>query len=181
MSKVLDLLEIPSGPDHDGVPSVWVDWIERSLTVEPQDWVTAVQAGGGLSDDQAWRLLNFPDHAASLVVREGRPELVERAAFALALLEASRLDRRDKMVVADLLPRACAIVGLDFPALATRGCVAAGELGQRCLEWLLLRPAVTPPVYEEVGEDHTFRFRRKPPEFDTDDLLARLQKHRKDR
>lgn len=181
MTGVLDLLEIPSGPDHDGVPSVWVDWIERSLAVDPEDWVGAVRAGGGLGDDQAWRLLNFPDHAASLVVREGRPELVERAAFALALLEGSRLDRRDVMVVADLLPRACEIVGLDFTALATRGCSAAGELGERCLEWLLRRTPRTPPsLYEEVGEGITFRFERAP-SVDADDLLARLEKHRKDR
>ncbi len=179
MAAVLDLLEMPSGPDHDGVPSVWVDWIERSLTVEPESWLAAVRTPSGLSDAQAWRLLNFPEHAASLVVREQRPELVERAAFAMALLEASELDRRDKMIVADLLPRACALVGLDFAALASAGCARAEDLGDTCLTWLLQRPATTPSLFEEVGESHTFHFRRVPSSFDADDLLARLNRHRK--
>lgn len=180
--RVLDLLELPSGPDHEDVPSVWVDWIERSLTVEPQTWVEAVQDGSGLSDEQAWRLLNFPDFAASLVVREERPELVERACLALALLEASSLDRRDKMVVADLLPRACEITGLDFKALARSGCEPAGHLGRQCLEWLLRRTPRTPPAfYEEVGEGYEFRFRRRPSDFDEDALLARLNRGRRQR
>ncbi len=182
MGDVVDLLELSGGPEDHGIASLWVDWIERSLTVEPQEWVDSVRAAPGLDDGQSWRLLGFVDLASSLVAREGRRELAERAAFALALLEASPLDPRDVIVTADLLPRACEIAGLDFAAVARSGCAPAGELGERCLRWLLQRTPRTPPaLYEEVGEGHTFRFERTPSAFDADDLLARLEKHRKDR
>ncbi len=79
-------------------------------------------------------LLSWVEDAASLVVVERRPELVDRAAFAMSLLEASPLDRRDVMLVAVLVRRASTLVGLSFPTLVRNGCSRAGALGAQCQE-----------------------------------------------
>jgi hypothetical protein len=177
VSGVFELLSQPTDErDHD-VPTRWVRSIADSMSREPDRWTAAVDE---LDDGRSWRLLGFVELAASLVGREGSLRLAEQAAFALALLQGGPLDRRDVIVVADLLPRACDRAGLDFAAAVRAGCARAGERGESCREWLLQRP-VGASLYDEVGEGRTFRYRRVPAGFDADDLLDRLKRHRKDR
>jgi hypothetical protein len=57
-----------------------------------------------LERSEAWALLEWVESAASLVGEEGRADLVELTAFALSILEASPIDRRERMVVARPLP-----------------------------------------------------------------------------
>lgn len=177
MSDVLGLLALPTDErDHD-VPTSWVLRIADSMSQEPGQWSASAD---GLDDGHSWPLLGFVEHASSLVARDGSLRLAEQAAFAVALLQDGPLDRRDVIVVADLLPRACARACLDFAAVVRAGCARAGEHGESCRDWLLQRP-VGASLYDEVGEGRTFRYRRVPAEFDADDLLARLERHRKDR
>lgn len=177
MSGVFGLLVQPTDErDHD-VPTRWVLDIADSMSQEPGRWSAAADQ---LDDGHSWPLLGLVEHASSLVARDGSLRLAEQAAFALALLEGGPLDRRDVIVVADLLPRACDRAGLDFAAVVRAGCARAGERGESCRDWLLRRP-VGASLYDEVGEGRTFRYRRVPAGFDADELLARLERHRKDR
>jgi hypothetical protein len=119
-------------------------------------------------------LLGWAEEATGEAVASSRPVLLETVAFALALLEASPLDRRDVMIVGILLHRAAALTGADFEEHVRRGCARAGALGERCLEWL---PRVTdrlPSTHEEVGHGPTFEFRRTPPSFDPAALERKL-------
>ncbi len=75
-----------------------LDDVDRSLGGNPEAWTAAVGPqvrGDGLTRDRAWVLLSWVEDAASQIVAERRGDLVERAAFAMSLLEASPLDRRD--------------------------------------------------------------------------------------
>lgn len=91
------------------------------------------------------------------------------------MIENTGIDRRDKAVVAALLRRAAASVGIDFVASATAGCRRAGELGSWCLNWLLNVSDATPETHEEVWSGGAFTFVRKPSGFDVSDLSSWLE------
>jgi hypothetical protein len=175
-SPVLQLLD--SYPDAGGEDRrrEWASQVRESLEGRPEDWVAAVGPEGpsGLAEPRAWVLLGWAEVTAGEVVASSRPGLLETVAFALALLEASPLDRRDVMIVGILLHRAATLTGADFDRRVRRGCARAGALGARCLEWL---PRVTdrlPSTHEEVGRGSAFEFRRKPPSFDPAALERKL-------
>ena len=173
--SVLDVLD--RAPTGEAPGAGWLAEVERSLADAPDAWVAAADSGE-LSKDRAWVLLSWVEDAASQLVRERRRDLVERAAFAMSLLEASALDRRDVMVVAMLVRRATTLAGRPFEKPVSRGCARAGELGARCEQWLLRITDATPSTHEEVGEGRDLRFVRKPSSIDTDALQARFgRKH----
>ena len=175
--SVLDVLD--DAPTRDEPRAAWLADVERSLVGSPDAWVEAVETAG-LSQDRAWVLLAWVEDVASLVVRERRRDLVELAAFAMSLLEAGPLDRRDVMVVAMLVRRGSTLAALPFEKPVARGCARAGELGARCEEWLLRITDATPSTHEEVGAGSDVRFVRKPTSIDTDALLERFGRHRAD-
>ncbi len=175
--SVLDVLD--RAPTGEAPGAGWTADVERSLADAPDAWVAAV-AAEGLSKDRAWVLLSWVEDAASRLVRERRRDLVERAAFAMSLLEASPLDRRDVMVVAMLVRRGTTLAGLPFDKPVSRGCARAGELGTRCEQWLLRITDATPSTHEEVGEGRDLRFVRRPTSIDPDALLARFGRKRAD-
>ena len=173
MTSVLGLLDDPPDGSDADLRRVWLADVERSLTKHSQEWRAAVSLSedpAQLSKDRAWSLLGWVEDVASLVVDERRPSLVEDAAFAMSLLEASPLDRRDVMLVGALVRRGADLAGLDFRALVTTGCHRAGVLGEQCLTWLLTVSDTTPATHEEVGEGTSFRFRRKPSDIDVNRL-----------
>ena len=175
--SVLDVLD--DAPTGDEPRAAWLADVERSLAGAPDAWVEAV-ASDGLSQDRSWVLLAWVEDAASQLVRERRRDLVELAAFAMSLLEAGPLDRRDVMVVAMLVRRGSTLAGLPFEAPVSRGCARAGELGARCEEWLLRITDATPSTHDEVGEGRDVRFVRRPTSIDPDALLARFGRKRDD-
>lgn len=175
-SPVLELLDrSPATTDGAGRRS-WFDDVTGSLQGAPAEWTAAAGPieDRSLGKDRAWVLLSWVEDAASLIGRDRRPELVETAAFAMSLLEASPLDRRDVMVVAMLVRRATTLSDLDFAMLARRGCDRAGLLGARCRTWLLAITDATPSTHEETGSGATFAFRRKPAGFDPVALERKL-------
>lgn len=173
---VLDVLD--SFPTDDSERrQAWLDEVERSLAAQPQAWLEEVGPEvreDGLAKDRAWVLLSWVEDAASRIASERRSELVELAAFAMSLLEASPLDRRDVMVVAMLVRRASTLAGLPFPSLVRRGCARAGVLGASCEQWLLRITDATPSTHEESGEGRIFVFRRKPSTIDVERLEQRF-------
>ena len=182
MTSVLDLLERRPVEGGDGPGSGWHAEMTASLGSAQQEWLRAAGRPGSeqLSRDHAWVLLSWVESSVDPVVNERRKDLVRTSGFALSLLEGSPLDRRDVMVVALLLRRACTLAELDFVRLVTAGCRDAGDLGEACLPWLSAvvdtSPA-TPSTHEEVWEGSTVHFRRKPQDID----IERLERwfHRK--
>ncbi|WP_432477898.1 hypothetical protein [Nocardioides sp. GXQ0305] len=174
-APVLQLLDAyPPGGDDER--RQWASEVRASLEERPEAWVAAVGPPGsdGLTERRAWVLLGWAEVTTGDVVATSRPDLIETVALALALLEASPLDRRDVMVVGILLHRAAVLTDADFEQRVRRGCARAGVLGERCLEWL---PGITdrlPNTHEEVGHGPTFAFRRKPPAFDPAALERKL-------
>ena len=179
MSSVLDQLTKATAGRSDGIDVPWGHRLEQSMARDPGAWVEAAYVDPALGEDDAWRLLGFVEMATSVVVRERRPALVQQAALALALLEDGPLDHRDVLVVADLLPRACTLSGVDLAQAIRHGCAPAGPRGLRCRRWLLQRPAATLSTWEETGSGGSSAFRRVPAGFDPDDLLRRLERHRR--
>jgi hypothetical protein len=168
MSSVLEVLDrFPKDQDEEEKRR-WRGELERSLATAAGEWVSAVGPPGSqtLGTDRAWVLLSWVEGAASEVVRSRRGGLVETAAFAMSLLEASPLDRRDVLVVAMLVRRASSIAGLPFGTLVGRGCERAGALGAPCCEWLLRVIDATPSTHEESGTGASFAFGRKPSTLD---------------
>lgn len=143
-----------------------------SLAVNRAEWLS--RADTGFTREESWELLGWVESAATAVVAQQRPELVELAGFAMALLEGSPLDTRDVMVVASVVRRACHLAGYDYPKLTERGVRRAGALGRSALLWL---PSVSPDLpstHEEHGAGAAFTFRRVPPPFDPVALEQRL-------
>lgn len=176
--SVLELLDRSPSSAHVAERRAWLADVERSLQERPTEWIAAAgpPEDRSLGKDRAWVLLSWVEDVASLIGRETRAELVESAAFAMSLLEASPLDRRDVMVVAMLVRRAATVSGLDFTVHARRGCDRAGLLGARCRVWLLQVTDATPSTHEETGSDASFGFRRKPAGFDPAALERKLTK-----
>lgn len=175
MSSVLDLLDGSPPMGADQPRSRWWREVERSLDSERSSWVRAVgpPGSGGLAKDRAWVLLSWVEDAADAIVNQRREDLLRTTAFALSLLEASPLDRRDVMVVALLLRRASTLADLDFDRLVTAGCHDAGELGEACRPWLsrVVDSSPSPPsTHTEVREGSTLHFRRTPQDVDVDRL-----------
>lgn len=166
------------GATDEHLTRLWVDDVARSLTRDPGAWLRQVDAEGGdaarMSKDEAWSLLAWVETAASVIVAARRPDLVTACGFALALLGAGPIDRRDVMVVASVVRRACVLVGADFVALAGEGAGRAGELGGRALPWLSTVSPDLPPTHAELGEGAAFTFRRMPSTFDPAALERRL-------
>ena len=140
--SVLDVLD--DAPTGDEPRAAWLADVERSLAGAPDAWVEAV-GSDGLSQDRSWVLLAWVEDAASQLVRERRRDLVELAAFAMSLLEAGPLDRRDVMVVAMLVRRGSTLAGIPFEAPVSRGCARAGELGRGARSGCSGSPTPRPP------------------------------------
>jgi hypothetical protein len=152
-SRIVEVLDrFPQGQGEEE-RSRWRLELERSLNTAPSAWVSAAGPPGSLTlaTDRAWVLLSWAEDSASELSRSGRRDLVETASFAMSLLEASPLDRRDVMVVAMLVRRAATIAGLPYGMLVERGCRRAGALGASCSEWLLRVSDATPSTHEEIA------------------------------
>ena len=175
-SPALQLLDAYPSAGGDDPRRQWESELRASLEDHPDAWVAAVgtEAPTGLAEPRAWVLLGWAEVATSDVVASSRPDLLETIAFALALLEASPLDRRDVMIVGILSHRAAVLIGADFERRVRRGCARAGVLGERCLEWLPLVTDRLPNTHEEVGHGRSFEFRRVPPSFDPAALERKL-------
>ena len=154
MTSVLDLLERRPVEGGDGPGSGW--HAEMTASLGPRS-----RSGPGRGPPGVRAAVPGPRLGAAVVgrgsvdpvVNERRKDLVRASGFALSLLEGGPLDRRDVMVVALLLRRACDLAGLDFVRLVTAGRRDAGDLGEACLPWLSAvvdtSPA-TPSTHEEV-------------------------------
>ena len=150
MTSVLGILDnVPPGDDRE-LRRLWHKDVQRSLSTHESEWVEAVQVPEALDRDRAWWLLAWVEDAAALVASERSEELIALTAFAMALLEASPLDRRDVLVVAALVRRASLIVGLDWRGPVRRGCRSAGALGESMETWLLKASQELPPVASKV-------------------------------
>ena len=161
MTSVLGILDdVPPGDERE-LRRLWDDDVLRSLTAHAADWVAAAEAPDALDRDRGWWLLAWVEDAASLVASRRSEELVRAAAFAMSLLEASPLDRRDVLVVGALVRRAATIVGLDWGGPVRAGCRAAGRLGEAAQPWLLNVSHDLPPTYEQVGSGSDIEFRRQ--------------------
>lgn len=112
----------------------WWRSLERALGEEPAAWAVVPLSAG-----RAWTLLGWAETAATVVLREQRPELLVAAVQGLALQEGGPLDRRDVMVIGDLLARAAQLTGLDFPEAVTAGAARAGARGADAVGWLTAR------------------------------------------
>lgn len=153
----------------------WLEDVERSLRRQPEAWLEAVGPvvrEHGLAKHRAEALLWWVEETASRIVTERRSKLVELAAFAMSLLEASPLDRRDVMVVATVVRRASALAGLPYSRSVRRGCSQAGALGTSCERWLTQITDDISSSYEEVGSGRSVEFRRRPSTID----VARLER-----
>jgi hypothetical protein len=113
--------------------------------------------------------------AATEVARGGSRSLLESAAFGISLLVASDLDPRDVAVVASLLRRGAQIAGIDFGERVGAGCAYAAEFGTAAHGRLLRVEASTPATHAEVGEGPSFRFVRRPVDFDVLELERWLE------
>lgn len=171
MTSVLDLLD--RWPAEGGGParSRWREEVAESLRSDQRGWVRAVGPPGSeqLSRERAWVLLGWVETSADAIVNERSASLVRVVGFALSLLEASPLDRRDVTVVAILVRRACTLAGLDFARLVSRGCRDAGDLGTACAPWLsrVVDTSPSPPsTHEEIREGPSLHFRRKEQDID---------------
>jgi hypothetical protein len=172
---VLQLLdEVPVGVE----PTLAEGWrlrIQGSLEDTPGDWTSAVARIGELSDEHAWSLLSWIELSATQVVRDRSRSTLATAAFAMALVLQSRLDRRDCSLVGSLLRRGAELAGLDFGGAVIDGCDRAGTMGEEAQTLLLGAPSSTPATHVESGAGATFRFARRPPDFDVDDLERWLE------
>lgn len=177
-SDVGDLLDTSPSED-DSRRRAWLADVDESLGGQPEAWTRAVEAllrEGGPGRDRAWVLLSWVEDAASLIVSERRNDLVERAAFAMSLLEASPLDRRDVMLVAMLVRRASSLAGLDYLPLVRAGCDRAGPSGASCEAWLSRITEALPSTHEEVGTGRAVAFRRRPHDIDVARLEQRFRR-----
>jgi len=174
MTSVLSLLdEIPVGPSMVSLGD-WFFEIEKSLTDDPQGWVSAVTEIGRLSDESAWSLLSWVETAATHVVRVRSQAELRAAVFAMAIVLHSDLDRRDCSIVGSLLRRASVLAGLDFRAAIIDGCGRAGAFGESAVSLLSAVQARTPATHVESGAGGSFVFARAEPGFDVDDLARWL-------
>lgn len=171
MSDPQSLLDA-SGDAEDG-GATWLADVEHSLVSDPQAWREA--AAGGLTRDQAWRLLSWAESMASRIPGTGDRQLVELCAFVFSLLESSPLDRRDVMVVAMLVRRAAREAGVPWGTAVADGSLRAGSVGAGARSWLASITDETPSTHEEIGSG-SLTFRRKPSDIDVDDLLRRFGK-----
>lgn len=176
MTGVFGVLDQRGRTDDPQATRLWVADVAASLARNADAWLARAGAEGddGMTQHEAWALLGWVESAASLVVAERRPELVEAGGFALALVGAAPLDTRDAMVVASLLRRASSLIGADWEPLVTRGARRAGDLGARALTWLRRVSDEVPSTYTEMGEGASFAFRRVPSFFDPVALEQRL-------
>lgn len=175
MTSPLLLLD---GVPPDAGPGNVDDWfsdIAASLANSPQQWLTAIDRTGQLSDEHAWSLLSWIETAASQVVRVRSQDALATCAFAMSLVLHSALDRRDCAIVASLLRRASERAGLDFAAGVTEGCEQAETTGQEAADLLLHASPTLPSTHLEAGFGETFCFTRVEPGFDVHDLERWLE------
>jgi hypothetical protein len=175
MTVAIDLLDRWPTEGDDRARSGWYDDVADSLRSDRRRWVEEVGPPGSeqLSRERAWVLLGWAELSADVIVNQRSARTVRLVGFALSLLEASPLDRRDVMVVAILLRRACTLAGLDFAKHVGRGCRDAGDLGAACAPWLsrVVDPSPSPPsTHEEIREGSTLHFRRKQDDIDLERL-----------
>jgi hypothetical protein len=168
---VLALLDgAPAQPDE-----AWCSEVRQSLAERPTDWLDAVRDAGLVGEDRAWALLSWIEVAATELARDGSRSLLESAAFAIGLLEASDLDPRDVGVVASLLRRGAELAEVDFADSVVAGCERAAEFGASALSRLLSVRASTPATHAETGEGQSFSFVRRPIDFDVKELERWLE------
>lgn len=162
MTSVLGILQnVPTLEDRE-LRRLWDEDVQRSLATHESDWLEAAQVPDALDRDRAWWLLAWVEDSASLVASKRSEELIALTAFAMSLLEASPLDRRDVLVVAALVRRASLVVGLDWRGPVERGCRSAGALGESMERYLLNASHELPSVYEQIGSGSDIAFRRIP-------------------
>ncbi|WP_336392844.1 hypothetical protein [Klenkia terrae] len=166
--SVLRLLDAHPGNGVPAIGSPWEREVEESLA--DRDWRAAVQAEG-LSRDRSWVLLGWVEDAATRVARDCHRSTLTTAAYALAMLEVGRVDRRDVLVVAALLHRAADLAGLRWDRGVEDAVARAGGLGAT---WLPTVPAATPATHGESGAGRSFAFVRRPATFDPVALERRL-------
>ena len=166
--------EVVSVLEREPRDAEWFEEVARTLESHAADWVSVAGAPGSetLSRDHAWLLLAWAERAATEVANDRRRgDLVSDAAFALSLVEASPVDRRDARVVAILLHRATDLAGrLSYVDLVRAGCRRAGELGEVACPWLVESVSETPSTHEEVREGGRVEFRRRTREIDLERL-----------
>jgi hypothetical protein len=173
MTSLLQLLDCsPRTPEKN---SDWGKELEASILRSPEEWLRAVRLGGGLSDARAWALLSWIETLASEVARTGSQEKIGLAASAMSLVCLSELDRRDLSLVASLLRRAAALSEAEYMSAVMEGCSRMGESGSEAEALLLNASASTPATHIESGSGQTFRFVRRPSEFDVQDLERWLE------
>lgn len=166
MTSVLGILDDAPPRESRELRRLWDGDVQRSLSTHASEWLEAVQVSDGrergLDRDRGWWLLAWVEDAASLVASQRSEDLIATSAFAMSLLEASPLDRRDVLVVAALVRRASLVVGLDYRGPVRSGCRAAGQLGEAMEPWLLQASHDLPSTYEQVGSGSEIEFRRTP-------------------
>lgn len=171
MRNVLLLLdEVPTSTAQEGVVDDWFFRVQNSLNTDRKSWLSVTARIGQLSDEHAWSLLAWIEVAANAIVRTRSRDYLVIAAFAMALVLQSALDRRDCAIVASLLRRAATLAGLDFTANVTEGCDRAGAIGQQARGLLVHASANLPSTHVETGANEAFKFMRTQPGFDVGDL-----------
>lgn len=175
MTSVLVLLDEVPNSSETGSSADWFSHIEVSLQRNPNDWVAAIARIGHLSDEHAWSLLSWIEIAASRIVRTRSLAHLATAAFAMALVLQSSLDRRDCAVVASLLRRASVLADLDYQVGVADGSNQAGANGPSAAGLLLHASPDTPSTHVESGAGETFAFTRLTPTFDVADLQRWLE------
>lgn len=149
-------------PATDPSHAAWQAELVDSLTRDPAGWADAVGDPGSetLSRNRSWILLSAVEQLATPIADGGPADLVVAAATGLSVLEASPVDRRDRMLVGSVLRNASALSGLDFESAVRRGCAPMGELGASCLEWLQHVDDRLPRTHEIVREGQRVVVRR---------------------
>src|SRR3954447_24548231 len=104
MSPLEEALDAPSPQGLSDLGGSWDRGIDRALELLLGG--APVPPVAELSQDRGWALLSWAECMASQITRARDASLLERAVFALLLVDRSGvLDRRDTLVVGGLLRR----------------------------------------------------------------------------
>lgn len=173
--KTLALLDSSAPGSNFSSETEWFSQIYASLVANPEEWIAEIRADGTLQDERARRLLVWVENAATRIVRDESGRVLELASFAVSLIMASGLDRRDVWIVCALLRRAAELANLDFYRHTSAGMNSSDEWGVEALEILQSVSSGSPTTHREVGVGRKFSFEPIPPDFDVDELERWLE------
>ncbi len=166
LTKALESLT-PSGLNDLG--GAW----DSQVSVALGELLTSAPTDVNLTTDNAWALLSWVEGMASLIARTHDGNLVDRAIFALCVIDsAARIDTREILLIGSVLRRGSVIGGVDFPAAVERVAKLVGR--SPLLSELRLVSAQLPRSHEEVVGNHGIELRRVPNVVDFADLMKKL-------